>query len=64
MPHMNKQSQWIAGINAVASAVEHDADNVREVLLEAGAKNPRIGEIETNARPRGHRGPPRGAERA
>jgi len=47
---MNKQSQWIAGINAVASAVEHDADNVREVLLEAGAKNPRIGEIETNAR--------------
>jgi len=50
MPPMNKQSQWIAGINAVASAVEHDADNVREVLLEAGAKNPRIGEIETNAR--------------
>ena len=46
----SKQSQWIAGINAVASAVEHDADNVREVLLEAGAKNPRIGEIETQAR--------------
>ena len=47
---MSKQNQWIAGINAVAAAVEHDADNVREVLLEAGAKNPRLGEIETQAR--------------
>src|SRR5687768_12754844 len=47
---MNKNAQWIAGINAVASAVEHDAENVREVLLEAGAKNPRIVEIEVNAR--------------
>ena len=27
---MSKDSQWIAGINAVASAIEHDADNVRE----------------------------------
>src|SRR3546814_3862405 len=44
------QKQWIAGINAVSSAIEHDADNVREVLLEAGAKNPRITEIEGNAR--------------
>ncbi|QSX77279.1 23S rRNA (guanosine(2251)-2'-O)-methyltransferase RlmB [Agrilutibacter solisilvae] len=42
--------QWIAGINAVAAAVEHDADNVREVLIEAGAKNPRLVEIETAAR--------------
>ena len=47
---MSKASQWIVGLNAVASAVEHDADNVREVLLEAGAKNPRIVEIETQAR--------------
>ena len=47
---MSKASQWIVGLNAVAAAVEHDADNVREVLLEAGAKNPRIGEIETQAR--------------
>ncbi|HET6435881.1 MAG TPA: 23S rRNA (guanosine(2251)-2'-O)-methyltransferase RlmB [Xanthomonadaceae bacterium] len=46
----NKASQWIAGINAVAAAVEHDAEHVREVLLEAGAKNPRIADIETNAR--------------
>ena len=44
------QKQWIAGINAVAAAIEHDADNVREVLIEAGAKNPRLAEIETAAR--------------
>ncbi len=47
---MSKDSQWIAGINAVEAAIANDADNVREVLLEAGARNPRIGEIETNAR--------------
>ncbi len=46
------QKQWIAGINAVAAAIEHDADNVREVLIEAGAKNPRLAEIETAARRR------------
>ena len=43
---MSKQSQWVAGINAVASALEHDAEHVREVLLEAGSKNPRIADIE------------------
>ena len=48
----SKQNQWIVGINAVAAAVEHDADNVREVLLEAGAKNPRVVEIESAARRR------------
>ena len=47
---MSKDNQWIAGINAVASAIEHDGENVREVLLEAGARNPRIVEIEGNAR--------------
>ena len=47
---MSKDSQWIAGINAVASAIEHDAGNVREILVEAGAKNPRLAEIEGNAR--------------
>jgi 23S rRNA (guanosine2251-2'-O)-methyltransferase len=49
----NKDNQWIAGINAVAAAIEHDADNVREVLLEAGGRNPRITEIEGNARRKG-----------
>ncbi|MGY0503990.1 23S rRNA (guanosine(2251)-2'-O)-methyltransferase RlmB [Luteimonas sp. e5] len=43
-------TQWIAGINAVASALEHDPGNVREVLLEAGARNPRLAEIESRAR--------------
>ena len=47
---MNKAAQWIVGLNAVASAVEHDADNVREILLEAGGKNPRIAELEQQAR--------------
>jgi 23S rRNA (guanosine2251-2'-O)-methyltransferase len=47
---MNKAAQWIVGLNAVASAVEHDAGNVREILLEAGGKNPRIAELEQQAR--------------
>ena len=47
---MSKDNLWIAGINAVASAIEHDGENVREVLLEAGGRNPRIVEIEGNAR--------------
>ncbi len=47
---MSKSSQWIVGINAVASALEHDAEHVREVLLDAGGKNPRILEIEQQAR--------------
>jgi 23S rRNA (guanosine2251-2'-O)-methyltransferase len=36
---MSKNSQWIVGVNAVASSIENDAENVREVLVEAGAKN-------------------------
>jgi 23S rRNA (guanosine2251-2'-O)-methyltransferase len=50
---MAKDTQWIAGINAVASAVANDPEHVREVLVEAGAKNPRLGEIETEARRHG-----------
>ncbi|GAA4866455.1 23S rRNA (guanosine(2251)-2'-O)-methyltransferase RlmB [Luteimonas vadosa] len=46
-------NQWIAGINAVAAAIEHDAGNVREVLIEARARNPRITEIEDGARRQG-----------
>lgn len=48
----NKRDHWVAGINAVASALEHDVEHVREVLLEAGARNPRLQEIEENARRR------------
>lgn len=47
---MSKQNQWIAGINAVSSALQNDAEHVREVLIEAGAKNPRLLEIESQAR--------------
>ncbi|AWV06856.1 23S rRNA (guanosine(2251)-2'-O)-methyltransferase RlmB [Marilutibacter maris] len=50
---MSKQNQWVAGINAVSAAIEHDAEHVREVLIEAGAKNPRLAEIEANARRKG-----------
>ena len=49
---MSKQGQWIAGINAVASALEHDVEHVREVLIEAGGKNQRLTEIEETARRR------------
>ncbi|KOB01095.1 23S rRNA methyltransferase [Xanthomonas arboricola] len=49
----SKQNQWIIGVNAVASSVENDADNVREVLIEAGSKNPRLIEIEEQARRKG-----------
>jgi 23S rRNA (guanosine2251-2'-O)-methyltransferase len=44
------KGSWIAGINAVASALEHDLERVHEVLLEAGAKNPRLADIEDKAR--------------
>ncbi|GAB6196038.1 23S rRNA (guanosine(2251)-2'-O)-methyltransferase RlmB [Lysobacter xanthus] len=47
---MSRQNQWIAGINAVSAALQNDAEHVREVLLEASSKNPRIQEIETQAR--------------
>lgn len=47
---MSKAGQWISGINAVASALEHDIEHVREILVEAGNKNARITEIEENAR--------------
>ena len=46
----NQSAQWIVGLNAVASALEHDAEHVREVLLEAGGKNPRIVDLESQAR--------------
>ena len=49
---MSKKDNWIAGINAVASALEHDLEHVREVLIEAGGKNARLTEIEETARRR------------
>lgn len=47
---MNKDSPWVAGIHAVAAAIANDPEHVREVLLEAGAKNPRLGDLDDAAR--------------
>ena len=49
----NDGEQWIAGINAVAAALEHDSINVREVMLEARARNPRLTELADLAREQG-----------
>ncbi|MCI1728875.1 MAG: 23S rRNA (guanosine(2251)-2'-O)-methyltransferase RlmB [Chiayiivirga sp.] len=46
-------NEWVVGINAVASALENDAVNVREVLVEARARNPRLQEIADAARAAG-----------
>ncbi len=43
------QGNWVVGINAVASALEHDIEHVRELLIEASNKNPRIQKIENEA---------------
>ena len=37
--------QWIAGINAVQAALEGERGRLREVLIEARAKNPRLTEL-------------------
>ncbi|RXR08370.1 23S rRNA (guanosine(2251)-2'-O)-methyltransferase RlmB [Pseudoxanthomonas composti] len=50
---MSKQNQWIVGVNAVASSIDNDADHVREVLIDGSSKNPRLTEIEENARRKG-----------
>ena len=47
---MAGKGSWIAGINAVSAALEHDIAHVREVLVEAGGRNPRLTEIEETAR--------------
>ncbi|MCX7556770.1 23S rRNA (guanosine(2251)-2'-O)-methyltransferase RlmB [Xanthomonadaceae bacterium JHOS43] len=44
---------WIAGINAVASALENDPVNVREMMIEARARNPRLTELTELARAQG-----------
>lgn len=49
----NDNEHWIAGINAVASALEHDALNVREMMIEARARNPRLSELAELARGQG-----------
>lgn len=50
---MSSNETWIAGINAVSAALEHDARHVREVWLEAAGKNPRLAPVEAAARAAG-----------
>ena len=45
--------QAIVGINAVAEALQHDAKNLAEVLIEQRAKNPRLVEIADAAKAAG-----------
>lgn len=45
--------QWIAGINAVAAALDNDVVNVREMLIEARARNPRLTELAETAKAAG-----------
>jgi len=47
---MSKHNQWVVGIHAVTAALTHDAAHVREVMVQAGTKNPRLTEIEQQAR--------------
>lgn len=49
---MSSGGDWIAGIHAVVAALEHDIDHVKEVLIEAGCRNPRLLDIEQTARAR------------
>ncbi|HET7562596.1 MAG TPA: 23S rRNA (guanosine(2251)-2'-O)-methyltransferase RlmB [Rhodanobacteraceae bacterium] len=41
---------WIVGINPVEGALANDPSRVREILVEQGTHNPRIGELASEAR--------------
>lgn len=45
-----ENAPWIAGINAVAAALENDPEHVREIMFEARARNPRLAELADQAR--------------
>ncbi len=45
--------QWIGGINAVAAALEGERSQVRELQIEARARNPRLAELAKLARAAG-----------
>lgn len=46
------QNEVLLGIHAVMSALEHDAGNLREVLIAEGSRNPRVAELEALAKER------------
>lgn len=50
---MADSDRWIAGINAAASVLEHEAISVLEVMIEARARNPRLAELAERARGEG-----------
>ena len=50
---MADNHRWIAGINAVADVLEHDAISVLEMMVEAGSRNPRLAELDQRARSEG-----------
>src|SRR5262249_12674889 len=43
-------SEWIFGINAVESALEHDPEHLGEILTEQGTHNPRVREVAGRAK--------------
>ncbi len=44
------KTTWMVGINPVEGALSHDADRVRELRVERGARNPRVAELAARAR--------------
>ncbi|MCB1569188.1 MAG: 23S rRNA (guanosine(2251)-2'-O)-methyltransferase RlmB [Xanthomonadales bacterium] len=48
-----QDERWVVGINAVASVLENDAVNVRELRVDARARNPRVQELAEQARSHG-----------
>ncbi len=48
-----QDERWVVGINAVASVLENDAVNVRELRVDARARNPRVQELAEQARGHG-----------
>jgi len=43
-------SEWIFGINAIESALEHDSEHLGEILTEQGTQNPRVREVAGRAK--------------
>ncbi len=43
------RTDWLAGIHAVAAALDHDAAHVRRLLLAAGRRNPRLQKLAEQA---------------
>jgi 23S rRNA (guanosine2251-2'-O)-methyltransferase len=44
------KTTWMVGINPVEGALSHDADRVRELRVDRGARNPRVAELAARAR--------------